>query len=162
MNESLQTYDTAGAHVIETLLTYSKPAAGPYVEVHNTALVNIAAANLSFYIPFDGTVVTSVCGGAASMFNFTANYCGSSNATLAGPILHMLHSADAMTVGTFLGGKNFTTCAALGASNSTVVLATATATATGTASPAKFTGGAAQVAKPGALLAGLGLLALAL
>jgi hypothetical protein len=29
-----RTYDTAGAHVIETILEYSKPAMGPYQEVH--------------------------------------------------------------------------------------------------------------------------------
>lgn len=34
-----RTYDTAGAHVIETILEYSKPPSpGPYNEVHNTAV----------------------------------------------------------------------------------------------------------------------------
>lgn len=113
-----RTYDTAGAHVIETILEYSKPAApGPYVEVHNTALLTVPAAdNLTFYIPFDGTVVKSVCDGKASQFNFTANFCAS-NATAAAGVLHMLHLNDAITVGRFLGGMNFTSCAALGAGN---------------------------------------------
>lgn len=115
-----RTYDTSGAHVIETILTYSKPPApGPYVEVHNTALLTIpAAGNLMFYIPFDGTVVSSVCDGRASRFNFTAHYCAS-NSSLAGSVLHMLHLTDAETVGKFLGGQNFSSCASLGGSNST-------------------------------------------
>ena len=34
----------------------------------------------------------------------------------AGALLHMLHLGDAVTVGKFLGGQNFTNCAALNAS----------------------------------------------
>ncbi|KAF7198485.1 hypothetical protein HII31_00224 [Pseudocercospora fuligena] len=114
-----RTYDIAGAHVIETILEYSKPPSpGPYNEVHNTALLNVpSAGNVSFYIPFDGTVVSSVCDGKASAFNFTAVYCAT-NASVAGEVLHMLHLGDAVTVGKFLGGKNFTSCEALG-SNAT-------------------------------------------
>lgn len=131
-----RTYDLDGAHVIETILLYSKPPApGPYQEVHNTALLSIPSANLSVYIPYDGTVVTSVCGGRASAFNFTAHYCAN-NATGGGAALHQLHLGDAMTVGTFLGGKNFTSCAALGGTNSTgpanATGAIPSATATGT------------------------------
>jgi hypothetical protein len=112
-----RTYDLAGAHVIETLLTYSKPAApGPYNEVHNTALLSVPAYNVSLYIPYDGTVVSSVCDGMASMFNFTAHFCGT-NATTVGMLLHELHSGDALTVGKFLGGMNFTSCASLAMMN---------------------------------------------
>lgn len=89
--------------------------------------------NVTFYIPYDGTVVTSICGGAASTFNFTANYCSPpSNVTAAGQVLHALHSADAAMVGTFLGGQNFTSCAAL-----------SNGTATATGMPATYTGDAA-------------------
>ena len=113
-----RTYELDGAHLIETITYYSKPPSpGPYQEVHNTALLTIAAANLTAYIPYDGTVVTSVCEGKASMFNFTAHFCAN-NATVAGPTLTMLHTSDAMTVGKFLGGMNYTNCAALGASMS--------------------------------------------
>ena len=128
-----RTYDTAGAHVIETILTYSKPPSpGPYNEVHNTALLNVPAANnVSFYIQYDGTVVSSLCDGKASMFNFTAHFCGT-NATETQGILHMLHTNDALTVGKFLGGANFTSCEALGAG----------ASATMSAGPASYTGGA--------------------
>jgi hypothetical protein len=112
-----RTYDLAGAHVIETLLTYSKPAApGPYNEVHNTALLSVPAYNVSLYIPYDGMVVSSVCDGLASTLNFTAHFCGT-NATAVGMLLHELHTGDALTVGKFLGGMNFTSCAALAMMN---------------------------------------------
>ena len=65
--------------MIETILEYSKPPApGPYNEVHNTALLNVPSANVSFYIPYDGTVVSSVCDGKASQFNFTAHFSAAS------------------------------------------------------------------------------------
>lgn len=109
-----RTYDIAGAHVIETITLYSKPAQGPYVEVHTLAPLSIPAANnVSFYGDFDGTTVTPVCGGRASAFNFTIVFCAN-NATLAASVLHGIHLQDAVTVGVFLGGKNFSTCAALG------------------------------------------------
>lgn len=117
-----RTYDIAGAHVVETITTYSKPPNGPYEEIHTLALLTIPSANVSFYGDYDGTTVTPVCSGAASTFNFTINFCAS-NATLAAGILHMLHLTDAQTVGVFLGGQNFSSCAAL--SNST---ATSTST----------------------------------
>ncbi|KAK5002417.1 hypothetical protein LTR16_006643, partial [Cryomyces antarcticus] len=45
-----RTYDVSGAHVVETLTLYSKPAAGPYNEVHSLATVTIPALNnLTFY-----------------------------------------------------------------------------------------------------------------
>lgn len=142
-----RTYNTAGAHVIETILSYSKPPApGPYVEVHNTALLTVpvpAARDLQFYIPFDGTVVSSVCDGAASRFNFTAHYCAS-DATLAGSVLHMLHLTDAQTVGQFLGGQNFTSCAALGAAGA----GNATGAGAGGASPTGIGGGPAGTLTP--------------
>ncbi|KAK5149352.1 hypothetical protein LTR04_007168, partial [Oleoguttula sp. CCFEE 6159] len=150
-----RTYDVSGAHVVETLTLYSKPAAGPYNEVHSLATVTIPALNnLTFYGDYDGTTVTAACGGLASTFNFTINFC-SNNASLAASALHGIHLTDAMTVGVFLGGKNFTTCAALGAANGTAKAnATATASATATGSkPAVYTGGAAAMGS-GALLAG--------
>ena len=136
-----RTYDTAGAHVIETILSYSKPPApGPYEEVHNTALLSVPTLNVSFYIPYDGTVVSSICDGKASMFNFTANFCGS-NATTTEAILTMLHTNDALTVGKFLGGQNFTSCAALGGyANGTAAGNGSTPTAS--APPVAYTGGA--------------------
>lgn len=112
-----RTYDTAGAHVIETILTYDKPPApGPYNEVHNTALLSVPTLNISFYIPYDGTVVSSMCNGLATSFNFTAHFCAN-NATAVGPLLHMLHLNDAITAASFLGGQNFSSCAALTAGN---------------------------------------------
>ena len=60
-----RTYDIDGAHVIETILIYDKPPNGPYDEVHNTALLSVPAANVSFYIIYDGTTVTSTCDGKA-------------------------------------------------------------------------------------------------
>ena len=44
-----RTYDIAGAHVIETITVYNKPAAGPYEEVHTLAPLTVPAANVSFY-----------------------------------------------------------------------------------------------------------------
>jgi hypothetical protein len=126
-----RTYHLDGLTVIETILKYSKPPApGPYDEVHNTALIN--AGPLSFYIPYDGTTVTEYCNGKASQFNFTAHFC-SNNITAAGGLLHKVHLGDAVTVGQFLGGKNFTNCAALGESGATAP-PTASTTATMTSS----------------------------
>jgi len=113
-----RTYDIAGAHVVETITTYSKPPNGPYEEIHVLALLTIPSANVSFYGDYDGTTVTPICNGAASTFNFTINFCAS-NATLAGTVLHMIHLTDAQTVGVFLGGQNFSSCAALSSSTAT-------------------------------------------
>ena len=112
-----RTYEVQGIKLIETILNYSKPdAPGPYDEVHNTALFNVPMPNVSLYIPYDGTIVSSVCNGKASMFNFTANFCAT-NTTLAQGVLHQLHLMDAQTVGKFLGGDNYTDCKALGEDN---------------------------------------------
>lgn len=110
-----RTYDLAGAHVIETILTYDSPPGGPYYENHNVALLTVPlpGGNFSAYLPLDATTVTSVCDGRATSFNFTANFCAT-NVTAAAGTLHLLHSTDAMTVGKFLGGQNFTSCEALG------------------------------------------------
>jgi hypothetical protein len=127
-----RTYNLAGAHVIETILKYSKPPApGPYDEVHNTALLSVGPIQL--YIPYDGTTVKEYCDGKASQFNFTAHFC-SNNATAAAGALHMLHLGDAVTVGKFLGGKNFTSCSALGVKG-------------GKAPPSPTSSGAAQTSK---------------
>lgn len=106
-------YNIAGAHVIETIKVYDKPANGPYVEIHTLAPLTIPSYNVSFYGEFDGQVWTSICDGKATTANFTINFCAT-NATLAARILQGLHLTDAETVGTFLGGMNFTSCAALG------------------------------------------------
>lgn len=104
-----RTYDLAGAHVIETILSYSKPANGPYYENHNVAPLSVPTpgGNVTLYCQTDATTVTSMCGGMAVLMNFTAQCC-SNNASVASSLLHMLHTTDAMTVGQFLGGKNFT------------------------------------------------------
>lgn len=113
-----RTYDIAGAHVVETITLYSKPAEGPYDEVHTLDLLTIPSANVSFSAGYDGTTVTSTCDGKASVFNFTAVFCAT-NASVAEAVLHMIHLTDAQTVGVFLGGQNFTTCDAIVSSNST-------------------------------------------
>ena len=127
-----RTYDIDGAHVVETITVYSKPANGPYEEIHTLELLTIPSANVSFSADYDGTTVIPVCNGMASSFNFTVNFCAT-NATLAGGILHMLHLTDAQTVGVFLGGNNFTSCAAL--SNSTATSASAPTMVTFNAAP---------------------------
>jgi hypothetical protein len=106
-------YDIAGAHVIETITVYDKPANGPYVEIHTLAPLTIPSYNISFYGDFDGQVWTPICDGKATTANFTISFCAT-NATLAATVLQGLHLSDAETVGTFLGGMNFTSCAALG------------------------------------------------
>lgn len=146
-----RTYDLMGLHIIEVILEYSKPASpGPYNEVHNTALLTIPTANnLEIFIPYDGTVVTSVCDGKASMFNFTAHFCSSNaDTSIGGGLLHMLHLGDAETVGKFLGGQNYTGCEALGANagagpaNATAALSSATPS--GSSAPMATTGAAAR------------------
>ncbi|KAK5716110.1 hypothetical protein LTR15_009935 [Elasticomyces elasticus] len=124
-----RTYDVAGAHVIETITEYSKPINGPYVEVHTLAPLSIPTANVSFYSDFDSQVWKPICDGKATWSNFTITFCAT-NATTAQQVLHMLHSTDAMTVGTFLGGQNFTSCSSL--------------TGNGTASPGAYGNGSAS------------------
>jgi hypothetical protein len=150
-----KTYTAGGAQIIETILTYSAPASpGPFNEVHNTALFTIA--NVSIYIQFDGTRATPTCNGAATLMNMTAVFCGN-NGTAAGSLLHMVHLSDLTTVGVILGGKNFTSCAALaGGANSS-------ASGTTTGMPAQYTGGAAmKVFGSGVLAAAVGALAFVL
>ena len=135
-----RTYDIAGAHVVETITLYSKPPNGPYDEVHTLAQITLPAYNLTTYGDYDGTTVTETCGGLASTFNFTINFCAN-NATLGAAVLHAIHSSDAMNVTKILGGKNFTSCADLQASS------TATASSSMTsATPATYTGAGVRVA----------------
>jgi hypothetical protein len=113
-----RTYNLDGAHIVETITTYSKPPNGPYVEIHTVEPLIIPApsGNVSLYADYDGITVTTICNGAASTFNFTTNFCAS-NATVAKAILHLLHITNAQNVGTLLGGQNFSSCAVV--SNST-------------------------------------------
>lgn len=124
-----RSYDNSGAHIVETLTTYSKPAAGPYLEIHKLGLTSIAAVNLSAYADFDGTTVVPTCNGRASIFNLTINFCAN-NISVAASVFHTVHLTDIQTVGVFLGGQNFSSCDRL--SNGTAN-GTATGNATGTA-----------------------------
>ena len=130
-----RTYESAGAQIVETITTYSKPANGPYEEIHYLGLLNIASLNFSGYAPYDGTTVTPICNGAASTFNFTTLFCAS-NVTTGAEIFHGAHMTDAQTVGVFLGGQNFTSCTALAGSNST---GTATTSSTASSTPSMVT-----------------------
>lgn len=115
-----RTYSLLGAQIVETITNYSKPANGPYDEIHvfNSASMPfvLASANLSIYAPYDGTTVVEACGGLASIFNFTAHYCAT-NATAGGELLHMAHLSDAEGANAILGNMNFTSCAALNATH---------------------------------------------
>lgn len=146
-------YDTAGAHVTETITVYDKPPNGPYEEVHTLAPLTIPAANVSFYGDYDGTTATPTCNRAATAFNFTINFCAT-NATLAAGLLHMIHMTDAQTVGVFLGGQNFSTCAAISSSNTT----SGNGTTTMSSPTAMFTGGA-EVVSASVFAASIGALA---
>jgi hypothetical protein len=101
--------------VVETILVYSKPADGPYDEVHalDEITIPLPSGNLNIYSDYDGTTVVQTCGGKASTMNFTIDFCAT-NATEAAGVLHSIHVSDAITVGVFLGNQNFTSCAALG------------------------------------------------
>lgn len=127
-----RTYDIAGAHVVETITTYSKPAYGPYEEIHTLANLTIPSANVSFYGDYDGATVTPICNGRASTFNFTINFCAS-NATVAAGVLHMIHLGDAQTVGKFLRGQNFSSCDVISNSTATSTSTPAQATAASSA-----------------------------
>lgn len=148
-----RTYSTSGAYVIETITVYDKPAAGPYNEVHTLAPLTVPAANLSFYAAYDGTVVTPICGGSASQFNLTINFCAT-NVTAAASVLHMLHLTDATTVGVFLGNQNFTSCGAINSTSS----GGANRTMGSAPMPSAFTGGA-SILHASSLLLGFGVLA---
>lgn len=118
-----------------------------------------AAANVSFYADYDAQNWTSVCDGKATTTNFTINMCAT-NTTAAAALLHSIHLTDAQTVGTFLGGQNFTSCAALG-SNATTPNTTTTETGNATRSGgATATGGA--TALKGSKVAGLSSAVLAM
>jgi hypothetical protein len=131
-----RTYDLSGAHVIETITTYLKPNAGPYVEIHTLAPLTILSANVSLYADYDAQYWYPVCDGKATWTNFTINFCAT-NVTAATQILYQLHSTDAVTVGQFLGGQNFSSCEALGVGNGT---ANGTAGTNGTSSAPVRTG----------------------
>ena len=66
----------------------------------------------------------------------------------------MIHLRDAQTVGVFLGGMNFTTCAALEAMNASMSATPTMSAGASATSPAAFTG-AATVGRVG-VVAGLG------
>ena len=139
-----RTYDSGGAHVVETITVYNKPAAGPYEEVHTLAPIFIPMANVSIYGDYDGTTATPTCNGAATAFNFTINFCAT-NATLAAGILHMLHLTDAETVGVFLGNQNFTSCAAINSTSTAKNTSSNTSVTTGSPPAGTFTGEAATL-----------------
>lgn len=126
-----RTYDIDGGHLIETITVYEKPANGPYIEIHTLAPLSIA--NVSVYSDYDAQNWTSICGGKATTANFTINFCAT-NVTAATAILHGAHLGDATTVGTFLGGMNYTSCAALNGTSTNGTSSggsTANSTATG-------------------------------
>jgi hypothetical protein len=136
-----RTYDILGAHVVETIILYSKPPNGPYDEVHALNLppaapVTLPSYNISFYGDYDGTTAVEACGGLVSTFNFTVDFCAT-NATLGAALLHSIHLSDAQTVGKFLGGQNFTTCEALAGASKT-----GTGTPTASSAAATFSGAA--------------------
>lgn len=145
-------YESAGANVTETITVYDKPVNGPYEEIHTLAPLTIPAANVSFYGDYDGATATPTCNGAATAFNFTIDFCAT-NATLAAGLLHMIHLTDAQTVGIFLGGRNFSSCAAISSSNTT----SSNVTTTMGSPMATFTGGATALLVK-AFVAGIGAL----
>lgn len=105
-----RTYTLLGAKMVETLEIYSAPAEGPFVEIKKDQPFTIPVANnVGIYADYDALTITSICDGAASLFNFTINYC-STNALYAEKILHMLHSNNAGNVVEKCGGGNFTGC----------------------------------------------------
>lgn len=50
-----RTYNIDGAHVVETITYYSKPANGPYNETHVLGLLTIPSAGLSASADYDGS-----------------------------------------------------------------------------------------------------------
>jgi len=108
-----RTYNLDGAHVIETITTYMKPASGPYIEVHTVAPLSVSSADVSLYSDFDAQAWWPVCGGKATWTNFTISFCAT-NVTAGTEVLSTLHMRDAVNVGKMLGGDMFTSCEAMG------------------------------------------------
>lgn len=108
-----RTYDLNGAHVIETITTYMKPASGPYIEVHTVAPLTVPSADVSLYSDYDAQAWWPVCGGKATWTNFTISFCAT-NVTAGTEVLSALHMSDAVNVGKMLGGDMFTSCEAMG------------------------------------------------
>lgn len=156
-----RTYTTQGATATETILVYEKPAAGPYVLV--TAFAPSNVENTSSYGNFNSVIATPVCGGAACTLNFTTDFC-STDVAEAATYFQTVHTADAINVVLFLGGRNFTSCAALVASHSTTAAATSySTTAAATSSSATgvpFTGSASLRGLNAILVAGAAIAAL--
>ncbi|CAK4033093.1 Hypothetical predicted protein [Lecanosticta acicola] len=136
-----RTYNFGGAVVTETIDEYSKPPAGPYVEVHTTSLSEYPSYNLSVYIPTDSSVFSSVCNGKATLLNMTTVFCAN-NVTTAGTILHTAHSEQLASIGKLLGGQNYTGCGSTSPSNGTSSGGFASPTPSSTAPIEPFTGGA--------------------
>jgi hypothetical protein len=142
-----RTYDILGAYVVETITLYSKPPNGalrrsPHAQHASGSTLSICRLTTSASTATTtGTTVVETCGGLASTFNFTVDFCAT-NATLGAALLHTIHLSDAQTVGKFLGGQNFTTCEALMGANKT---GTGTGTPTASSAVATFSGTASGV-----------------
>lgn len=141
-----RTYETSGAHVVETITVYDKPALGPYEEIHTLAPLSIATYNVSFYADYDGTTANLICNGEATALNFTINFCAT-NVSTATAVLQRLHMTDAQTLGVFLGNQSFTSCAAINSTSKSNTASISTSSKITTAmgscpTPAAFTGGA--------------------
>lgn len=105
-----RTYDVGGLHVVETITEYSKPPNGPFNEVHILAPLTFPSLNIAVYGDFDAT---TCCSHLQRRRQYLQPYhqllrheCEVGSADL-----HQIHLTDAQTVGVFLGGKNFTSCA---------------------------------------------------
>lgn len=139
-----RSFKAAGVTATETLVVFAKPAAGPFVEVNAVSPFNLG--NTTIYSNLNSIVATPVCGGAACTLNITVDFCTTDTAQAA-DFFHMVHLTDVLNVGLFLGGRNFTSCAALGTNSST------TAAASPNASGVPFTGGASRSGGPSTVLA---------
>lgn len=111
-----RSFQAAGVTATETLVVLEKPAAGPFHEVSAVSAFDLG--NTTIYSDFNSIVATPVCGGAACSVNFTVDFCAT-DAARAADFFRKVHSVDVVNVGLFLGGRNFTSCAALGANSST-------------------------------------------
>lgn len=92
----------------------------PFVEVNAVGPFNLGTTTI--YSDFNPIGATPVGGGAACMLNITVDFCAMDTAKAA-DFFHMVHLTDVVNVELFLGGRNFTACAALGTSLSTTAMA---------------------------------------
>lgn len=113
-----RTFNFDGNELTQTLTKYEKHD-DSFMEEQTIEQVTLQFINASLYSTRDVLTLNKTCDGKASVLNLTTAFC-STNASDVARGIGLYHMAGIMRVTEFLGGKNFTSCAASnGTSNGT-------------------------------------------